>query len=150
MGKWTVGTEGSQDGSEAADHTKETPRAPAAVKSHGSPLTRTTSPLGGVVMMLVILSLVLAFIGLRHLNKLRNTRRMLGVYNQLNAGTQVTNTMRTGDSGGTALQQGAGVAALRQPEVILTARPWKSASPSKSQAAGVFGLLDFRGSGGTA
>mmetsp|Transcript_9199 Transcript_9199/g.18432 ORF Transcript_9199/g.18432 Transcript_9199/m.18432 type:complete len:966 (-) Transcript_9199:30-2927(-) len=113
-----------------------------------SPSFDTGSPLGGVVMMLVILSLVLAFIGLRHLNKLRNTRRMLGVYNQLNAGTQVTNTTHIGDSGGTALQQGAGVAAFRQPEVILTARPWKSASPSKPQAAGVFGLLDFRGSGG--
>ena len=70
---------------------------------------------------------------------------MLGVYNQLNAGTQVTNQMHAGNN---EVQQGGGAAAVRQPEVILTARPWKSAAPSKVQTPGFgFGLLDFRGLG---
>ena len=94
-----------------------------------------------------ILSLVLAFIAARQINKYRNRQRMLGVYNQLNAGTQITNPI-SGADGSDAEDPRVGLtaSAVREPEVIITARPWKSDMDQKKGDAsgGIFGLLDFR------
>ncbi|GMH52732.1 hypothetical protein TL16_g03458 [Triparma laevis f. inornata] len=116
----------------------------------------------GMVASLVIVSVVLFFVVGRNLYKKRERNRMLVAYNQLQAGTQVGNTM-VGDEGvrwssgvsGGGVNGGGGngatttayphlAAGATRNDVIITARPWVPAKEINKSEFGMFGLLDFR------